>query len=74
MFGLEIVKHAVVFSGNTCSLKPSHEFASISAHTALILSFFSFASSRFRAVRSSRAARKHLLTSFFNPLHIPAAL
>jgi hypothetical protein len=55
------------------SLSGFHEFASISAHFALISWFFNFAASRFAFVRSSLWARKHLLTSVFAPLHMPIA-
>jgi hypothetical protein len=54
-------------------LSRCHELASISAHFALISWFLSLAASRFSLVRSSRCARKHLLTSVFAPLHMPIA-
>lgn len=56
-----------------CSCTWPHEFASISAHFALISSFFIFACSRFFAVRRSLCARKHLLTAVFSLLHPPIA-
>lgn len=47
------------------------ELASISAQTAFIFSLFSLASSRFFTVRSTRSARRHLLTSRLMLLHMP---
>lgn len=46
----------------------------MSFQTALIVSFFLFASSRFRAVLSTRSALKHLLTSRFALLQPPITL
>jgi hypothetical protein len=51
----------------------SYEFASISAHFALISWFLAFAASRLALVRSSLWARRHLLTAVFAPLHMPTA-
>lgn len=50
---------------------PVQEFSSISAQTLFICSRFFFATSRLCAVRSSRAARRHLLTWVLASLHIP---
>jgi len=47
------------------------ELASISAQMAFVFCLFSFASSRFLTVRSTRSERKHLFTSRLRLLHIP---
>jgi hypothetical protein len=51
-----------------------YEFASISAHAASLSIFLILAFSRFPLVRSSRSARRHLLTAVFALLHPPMAL
>lgn len=51
-----------------------HELLSISRQTDWIRSFRRLASSRFRAVRSSRSALKHRLTSCFALLQPPVIL
>jgi hypothetical protein len=49
----------------------AHLFASNSAHTSLIFARFSLAASLFLAVRSSRCARKHMLTAYFASVQFP---
>ena len=51
-----------------------HELASISANIFSIFALFTFASSRFCAVRCNLSARKHMLTSCFKVLQLPIAL
>lgn len=53
---------------------PLHEFASISAHTFSMCFRFSLAASRFCRVRSSRCARKHMLTLYFASVQLPRTL
>lgn len=48
-----------------------HEFASISAQIFSMCCRFFLATSRLCAVRSSRAARRHLFTSVFAFVHMP---
>lgn len=52
-------------------LLPYYEFASISSHTFLMCSLFSFAASRFSLVRSRRCARRHRVTLCLASLQFP---
>lgn len=49
-------------------------FASNSAHTFLICSLFSLASSLFNRVRSNRCARRHIFTLYFASVQCPNTL
>lgn len=70
---MPIFNHAQLrFAFSLLTILCHHEFASISAHFALISSFFAFAFSRLIFVLSSLCARRHLLTCVFALLHIPS--
>lgn len=71
MRGVEFPHSSPVCLSPTPQHAVFHELASISFQSFFMCSRFFFATSRLCAVRSSRAARRHLLTCVLASLHMP---